>query len=136
MLLRILGRGEREVDVARDLGVSRQAVSKALRKARARLSEIFIRLSEVLNSDIIRINISRGYMILRNRQINQKIYVIYVPGEGPLTLFGDEIDCSGLHRRFCEKIVYAIKYWGLVDWREEYRSLEEIIRKAVSEIEK
>jgi len=52
-------------EIAESLGISRQAVSKTLREARARLTEIFLGIAEILNSDIISINVNRGFAILR-----------------------------------------------------------------------
>ena len=43
--------GLKEVEIAKELGISKQAVSKALKEARAKLTQIFLSLSDILNSD-------------------------------------------------------------------------------------
>ncbi|RLE90987.1 MAG: hypothetical protein DRJ55_05385 [Thermoprotei archaeon] len=132
VLLMASQRKMREVDIAAKLGVTKQAVSKSLREARARLTQIFLTVAELLNSDIARINVEKGFMILRNRQTGARLYVIYVPGQGPLVLFAEKIECTSLNKPFCEKLVKAAKSWGIV---EQYDNLEEAISTIIGRME-
>lgn len=114
VLLAVYGRGLREVDVARELGVSRQAINKLVREGRARLTETFIELAEVLQADIVRINLARGYAIIKLRQIGVKAYVFYIPGKGPRIVFDGEISCSNETRALCHDLIKAFESWGLL----------------------
>ena len=134
IIVRVYGRKEKEVELAKKLGISKQAVSKTLKEARSKLTEIFIRLSEILNSDIIKINVEKGYAILRNRQTGKKIYIFYVPGYGPQTLFEDKIECNNTNKSICTRIMEAALQWGIINNID--RDLNKMIEKIISEIEK
>ncbi len=114
VLLLVGGRGLRESEVAKTLGVTRQTVNRVLREARAKLTEMFLGLAEVLNADIVRLNVSKGFAVLRSRQTRTKIYVIYVPGRGLRAVFEGGIDCSGDNVGLCTELVEAASQWGLI----------------------
>ncbi len=126
-------KGERGTEIARKLGISRQAVSKSLREARSRLAEIFLTLAETLYSDIVRVDLAHGYCILRNRQTNQKIYVFYIPDQGPIALLSRQINCSQ-HNRLCKTIVEAATKWNIVD-RKENMDLQVTVDEILEKIE-
>ena len=114
VLLLIHGRGLKEVDAARELGVSKQAVSKAVREGRGRLTQLFLSLAETLNADIVRVSLDRGYAVLKLRQLGARAYAFYVPGKGIRVLFGGEVDCRGENSRLCSEVVEAARRWGLL----------------------
>ncbi len=134
VLLLIHGKGLREVDAAKRLDVSRQAINKALREAAGRLSQIFLELAEILNADIIRVNVRKGYAILRGRQLNTKIYAFYIPRKGVRVLFKNEVNCGdeGL-RSLCTDIVKAAKEWGIIE--EEGDDADTTLRNILKIIE-
>ncbi len=107
VLLKVYGGDRRESEVARELGISKQAVSKFVREGRARLTEILIEVAEVLQADVIRVNPMKGYAVLKCRGSGVKAYVIYVPGKGPRVIFSNSLELS-------EDVVKAVKEWGLV----------------------
>ncbi len=82
-------RGMREVEIARELGVSRQAVNKALRDARVKLFEAFFGLAEVFSWEIARINAEKGFMVARGRCLGRsvRVYAFYIPGKGLRAFF-------------------------------------------------
>ena len=122
-------------EIAETLGISRQAVSKTLREARAKLTEIFLRISEILNSDIIRININRGFIVLRNRQTGNKIYVLYIPNTGPLILFSDKPNCLKANVHFCKEIIKAAIEWGLISEETTMDNLDQVIKEIIKRME-
>jgi len=83
-------RGMREVDIARELGVSRQAVNKALKEARVKLFEAFFGLAEVFSLEIVRVNAEKGFMVATGRCLdkNVRVYAFYIPGKGIRAFFG------------------------------------------------
>ena len=123
----------RSSEIADKLGISRQAVSKALREARARLTEIFLRIAEILNSDVIRISVDKGFAVLRSRQTGSKIYVMYIPSLGPLTIFSNKLDCLGVNKSFCRNVLRAAVKWGLIDEKaimdNPRKAIEEVIKR-------
>ncbi len=127
VLIAVCGGGEKGSDVARKLGVSKQAISKFVREGRARLTEIFVEVAEVLQADLIRINPTRGYAVMKIRQLGLKAYAIYVPGVGPRVLFEDSPRCSGEARKTCREIIRAAKAWGLLERCEGMGSEEEVV---------
>ncbi|MCD6372955.1 MAG: hypothetical protein J7L37_05355 [Thermococcus sp.] len=85
-------RGMREADIARELGVSRQAVNKALKDARVKLFEAFFGLAEVFSWEIVRVNAEKGFMVARGRCLdkNVRVYAFYLPGKGIKAFFGED----------------------------------------------
>ena len=85
-------RGMREVEIAEALGISRQAVNKALKDARVKLFEAFFGLAEVFSWEIIRVNAEKGFMVARGKCLNKnvRIYAFYFPGKGVKAFFGEE----------------------------------------------
>ncbi len=135
VLLAVYGYGKRESEVAKELGVSKQAVSKFVREGRARLTEIFLEVSEVLHADLVRINLRKGYAIIRPRQLRVNAYVFYVPGYGPRVLFKGDIKCSNETHTLCKDIIKAIKAWGLIEACNGVSNEEGIIRCVIKLLE-
>lgn len=134
VLLLVHGKGLREVDVAEKLGVSKQAVNKALREGIGRLSQIFLTLAEILNADIIRVNLNKGYAIFRGRQLNNRIYAFYIPKKGVRILFGDNINCRNRDMKtLCLEIIEASKEWGII--KEEMQDVNKTLREVIKSIE-
>ncbi|MDK2384885.1 MAG: hypothetical protein QI199_08815 [Candidatus Korarchaeota archaeon] len=125
----LTARGLSEADAARKLGMTRQAVNKMVKEARARLAHWFVESAEFLNSDLIRLDSVRGFTVLRSRQLGLRIYVIYVPKKGLRAVFGIEPLCPGKDsERHCREIARAAMELGLVD---EFNSDEEVIRRLI-----
>ncbi|MCD6428198.1 MAG: hypothetical protein J7L12_01105 [Desulfurococcales archaeon] len=126
----------REINVAKKLGVSRQAISKSIKDGVGRLSQIFLEVAEVLNADIIRVNLCKGYAVLKSRQLNVKVYVFYIPEKGIRVLFGSNIDCRNEElRSLCADIVDAAKKWGIIKENEEKQNINELIQGVTSIVE-
>lgn len=137
VLLLTRGGGLKEVSVAEKLGISKQAVSKALREGRGRLAQLFLTLAEALNADIIKADTGRGYAIVRVRQLGMKAYLIYVPNEGMRVLFRDRIACGGDQLDFCKKIVSAAVTWGIIEEGEvKDNDVEGVIREIINRLER
>ncbi|WP_371731714.1 helix-turn-helix transcriptional regulator [Thermococcus sp. ES12] len=85
-------RGMREVEIADALGISRQAVNKALKDARVKLFEAFFGLAEVFSWEVVRVNAEKGFMVARGKCLdrNVRIYAFYFPGKGIKAFFGGE----------------------------------------------
>ncbi|ASJ15453.1 sigma factor-like helix-turn-helix DNA-binding protein [Thermococcus radiotolerans] len=86
-------KGMREVEIAEALGISRQAVNKALKDARVKLFEAFFGLAEVFSWEIVRVNAEKGFMVARGRCLdkNVRVYAFYFPGKGIKAFFGEEL---------------------------------------------
>ncbi len=136
ILLLVHGKKLREVDVAEGLGISKQAVSKALKEGRGRLAQLFLSLAETLNADIIKADISKGYAIVRIRQLNAKAYLIYVPGDGLRVLFRSNINCSGDQLAFCKRIVDAAVKWRIINEDKAKDNIEDVIKEIINRLEK
>ena len=132
VLLLVGGLGLREAEVARRLGVTRQSTGRTLREARARLTEMFLELAETLGADVIRINVNKGFMVARSRQLGAKLYAFYVPGRGVRVMFEGSLDCRGRDRELCRDLVYAAERWGLI---EPGGDLQEDARRALEAME-
>ncbi|WFO75069.1 sigma-70 region 4 domain-containing protein [Desulfurococcaceae archaeon MEX13E-LK6-19] len=125
--------GLREAEIARRLGISRQAVNKTLREARSRLTLLFVALADVFYSDIVKINVNKGYAVLRNRQTGTKLYMIYVPGKGPRVVFRNNIDCT-LEKTLCDDIIYSCSRLGILDECKETKPASEQLSVLVKRI--
>ena len=83
-------KGLREIEIAEVLGVSRQAVNKALRDARAKLFEAFFTLAETFGMRVVRINAEKGFMVADcpagERYL--RVYALYLPGKGVRAFIG------------------------------------------------
>nr|WP_240923419.1 hypothetical protein [Thermococcus sp. 18S1] len=82
----------REVEIAGALGVSRQAVNKALKDARVKLFDAFLGLAEVFSWEIARVNAEKGFMVARGKCLdkNVRVYAFYFPGKGIKAFLGEE----------------------------------------------
>jgi len=85
-------KGMREVEIARELGISRQAVNKALRDARVKLFEAFFDLAEVFSWEIARVNAEKGFMVATGKCLDKsvRVYAFYIPGRGIRAFFGED----------------------------------------------
>ncbi len=136
VILLVYGKGLREVEVAEKLGISKQAVSKALREGRGRLAQIFLSLAETLNADVIKVDISRGYAVVKLRQLGMKAYLIYVPGKGVRTLFQQNVACDEENEALCSDVIEAAIAWGLIREDSIGNDYVEAIDKVIKELEK
>ena len=86
-------RGMREVEIAEALGISRQAVNKALKDARVKLFEAFFGIAEVFGFEVIRVNAEKGFMVARGicEEKNVRVYAFYFPGKGIRAFFGENL---------------------------------------------
>ncbi|WP_297089799.1 sigma-70 region 4 domain-containing protein [Thermococcus sp.] len=84
-------KGMREVEIAEALGISRQAVNKALKDARVKLFEAFFGLAEVFSWGIVRVNVEKGFMVARGKCFDKRVrvYAFYFPGKGIKAFFGE-----------------------------------------------
>ena len=84
--------GMREVEIAETLGISRQAVNKALKDARVKLFEAFFGLAEVFSWDVVRINAEKGFMVARGKcgDKNVRVYAFYLPRKGMRAFFNGD----------------------------------------------
>ncbi|WP_457741486.1 helix-turn-helix transcriptional regulator [Thermococcus sp.] len=85
-------KGMREVEIAETLGISRQAVNKALKDARGKLFEAFFGLAEVFSWKVIRINAEKGFMVATGKCLEKsiRVYVFYIPRKGLRAFFNDD----------------------------------------------
>ncbi len=118
-----------EAEVARELGMTRQAVNKAVKEARAKLSAWFLKMAEIMNCDLIRMDLARGFSVMRSRQLGIRVYFLYVPGKGLRAVYGTEPLCPGRDgRRHCEEIAKAAREMGLVKERDPEEAIRELIK--------
>ncbi len=82
-------KGLREIEIAERLGISKQAVNKSLKEAKAKLFEMFLGLAEVFGFEVIRVNIEKGFMVANAKicENEKRIYVFYVPKVGVRAFF-------------------------------------------------
>ena len=113
-------KGMREVEIAEALGVSRQAVNKALKDARVKLFEAFFGLSEVFSWEIIRVNVEKGFMVARGKCSGKsvRVYAFYLPGKGIRAFFEGEfpeyilkhaVEIGIADEKSAEKLVKALE---------------------------
>ncbi len=76
---------------------------------------MFLEITEVLHADLVKINLSKGYAIIKPRQLRVEAYASYVPGKDPRVLFEGNIKCSEESRTLCKGVVKAIKARGLIE---------------------
>lgn len=120
-------RGYREVEIAQQLNVSRQAVNKAIRIVKSRLAEMFISISKVLDCDLIKLDVEEGLFVGRIRQNNKRIYGCYVPGYGLIVIFED-IDLKNKESTNVEILFrFASEYFGIKTEKIEQNALKKII---------
>ncbi len=136
VILLVYGKGLREVEVAEKLGISKQAVSKALKEGRGRLAQIFLSLAETLNADVIKVDIGKGYAVVRLRQLGMKAYLIYVPGKGVRTLFQQNVTCDEENEALCREVIEAAITWGLIRGDSLGNDYVKAIDKVIEELEK
>ncbi|WP_048150189.1 RNA polymerase sigma factor sigma-70 region 4 domain-containing protein [Palaeococcus ferrophilus] len=86
-------RGMREVEIAETLGISRQAVNKALKDARVKLFEAFFAIAGTFSWDVVRVNAEKGFAVFAGKVGERRIrvYAFYLPGKGVRAFFGDDI---------------------------------------------
>ncbi|WP_054839470.1 sigma factor-like helix-turn-helix DNA-binding protein [Thermococcus sp. JCM 11816] len=93
-LMRARG-GMREVDIAETLGISRQAVNKALKDARVKLFEAFFSIAETFSWDVVRVNAEKGgFAVFSGKVLGKRVrvYAFYLPGKGGIkAFFGEDI---------------------------------------------
>lgn len=118
----------KEVEIAQELGVTKQAVNKTLKEAKSRLAQMFIQIAEMFAADIVRINIEKCYAIYFSAQTGKKIYAFYIFGKGPRILLNKDIKCNDRLRTFCKEITETAKLLGIVRDKENV-SLKTIIEK-------
>ncbi|WP_456399016.1 hypothetical protein [Palaeococcus sp. (in: euryarchaeotes)] len=80
-------KGFREIEIADALGISRQAVNKSLRDAKAKLFEMFLGLAEVFGFEVIRVNVEKGFMVAHSEELKKRVYFFYVPKMGVRAFF-------------------------------------------------
>ena len=127
-----IAKGEREIEVATRLNITRQAVNKAVKEARAKITSMFLELAESLSLDIIRVNAEKGYMVARSRQLGLRVYAFYVPRRGVCVIFGMKPYCQGLEN-VCKAIVNTSKSLGLI--HKDTRDLEIMINEIIKKVE-
>jgi len=113
-----IAKGERETDVATRLNITRQAVSKAIRVAYGKIASMFLELAEILNLDVARINVEKGYMIARSRQLGLRVYAFYVPSKGIRILFGIKPYCGN------ESLLQTCRL--IIDWGRELKIIDRV----------
>jgi len=127
-------RGYREVEIAQQLNVSRQAVNKAIRIVKSRLAEMFISISKVLDCDLIKLDVEKGLFVGRIRQNNKRIYGCYVPGYGLIVIFED-IDPKNKESTNVEILFrFASEYFGIKKEKIEQNALKKIIADVFEKI--
>ncbi|MGQ4892829.1 MAG: hypothetical protein ACP6IP_10140 [Candidatus Njordarchaeia archaeon] len=127
-------KGIPQSEIARKLGLSRQAISLYLREAVAKLNRYFIELSEVMDLDIKKLDAFKGFLIGINRQTGEKVYLIYIPSVGVRALYYSEkrpLRCSEYSN--CKEIINYISQ--LTGKKTERESLSDQIRETINTIE-
>ncbi|WP_367883231.1 RNA polymerase sigma factor sigma-70 region 4 domain-containing protein [Thermococcus peptonophilus] len=85
----------REVEIAEALGISRQAVNKALKDARVKLFEAFFSIAETFSLDVVRVNAEKGFAVFTGKVLGKRVrvYAFYLPGKGGIRAFfgGDDV---------------------------------------------
>ncbi|AMQ18488.1 sigma factor-like helix-turn-helix DNA-binding protein [Thermococcus peptonophilus] len=83
----------REVEIAEALGISRQAVNKALKDARVKLFEAFFSIAETFSLDVVRVNAEKGFAVFTGKVLGKRVrvYAFYLPGKGIRAFFGDDV---------------------------------------------
>ncbi len=75
------------ISIASELGISKQAISLYLKQARAKLTEIFLDIAQVMDLEIIKLNVDKGVFIGKIKQTGERVYIYYIPGRGAIAIY-------------------------------------------------
>lgn len=73
--------------IAEILGISKQAVSMYLKQAKAKLTEILLDVANAADLSVLKIDAQRGILIGKNKQLNEKVFIFYIPKRGLAIIF-------------------------------------------------
>jgi len=115
-------RGLREIEIAERLNISKQAVNKAIREAKAKLFEMFLGLAEVFGLEVIRVNVEKGFTVanVRIRGDVRRVYLFYLPRVGVKAFFEGSTLPEYLLKHFMKVgVIKGLSMEELIDQLEE-----------------
>ena len=119
------------VEIAEKLGISKQAVSMYLKQARAKLSEIFLEIANLMDLSIVKLDVKKGILICDIKQIGERVFVFYLPSRGTLTIYKDILntgECS--EDTNCSKVIQFYREFLGIKHDDKKRLLKEILKYA------
>jgi len=124
-------RGLQVVEIAEELGISKQAVSMYLKQARAKLSEIFLEIANLLDLSIIKMNVKSGILIGDIKQTGERVFIFYTFSNGPIAIFESVLKvkkCS--EDTNCMKVVRFYKELLGINHDDVFKALKSILKYA------
>ena len=102
-------------DIAKRLGITRQAISKTLRNVDAKILQALNDSARAMGLAVIKVDVRRGLLLGYNPQTKTKTMVFYLPKSGIQVWFQHEGDCEGcITRERCEAVLReASQFWGI-----------------------
>ena len=97
--------------IAEILGISKQAVSMYLKQAKAKLTEILLDIANAADLSVLKIDAQRGILIGKSKQLNERVFVFYIPKKGPIVIFEQVIK----QKRIPEDSII----WSVIDFYGE-----------------
>lgn len=102
----LINQGLTASEIAKKLKISRQAVSIYFRQAKIKITEILLDLAECIDAEILKLDAAKGVLIGRIRQINEKVYLIYLPQSGPYAIYESAVKTGVCpNNSICKKII-------------------------------
>lgn len=119
------------VEIAEKLGISKQAVSMYLKQARAKLSEIFLEIANLMDLSIVKLDAKKGILIGDIKQIGERVFVFYIPSRGPLTIYKDTLNTGECGEDTnCSKVIQFYHEFLGIKHDDIKKVLKEILKYA------
>jgi len=124
-------RGKGVVEIAKKLGISKQAVSMYLKQARAKLSEIFLDLANFMDLSIVKMDVRRGILIGNIKQTGERVFIFYIPFEGPMAIYESVLKTGKCTEDInCLKVIQFYRELLGIKYEDITRSLRETLKYA------
>jgi transcriptional regulator with XRE-family HTH domain len=110
-------KGLRGSDIAQKLGITRQAISKALRNVDAKILHRLNENAGMMGLVTTSINVEKGILLGYHPQMKTRAVLFYLPRSGFQTWFEHEGDCEEcIIRNRCNAVLQeAAEFWGVIN---------------------
>ena len=102
-------------EMARKLGITRQAISKALRNVDAKILHSLNDSARAMGLAVTKVDVRRGILLGYNPQTKTKTMVFYLPKSGIQVWFQHKGGCKGcITQERCEEVLReAAQFWSI-----------------------
>jgi len=108
-------KGLRGSEIAKMLGITRQAISKALKNADSKIIKTLNENARMMGLAITSIDVEKGILLGYHPQMKTRTMLFYLPHTGIQAWFEHEGECEGcITRDRCNAVLKeAAEFWGL-----------------------